>query len=163
MDITLFTGCAPDQCVDIGLSCGDLIRGNDLSNAITISLFTDRRARKDDVLPDGTDPRGWWADALDNQQIGSRLWLLERARDIPETYQRAEEYALEALAWLKADGIAKKIDVEARVSSDFGCKNTLSLRVQVSQPDGRSLAWRYRYAWDLKQVQSCEKIESWCK
>ncbi|WP_235210433.1 phage GP46 family protein [Caballeronia sordidicola] len=27
------------------------------------SLFTDRQARADDVIPDGSDdPRGWWRD-----------------------------------------------------------------------------------------------------
>ena len=165
MDITLFTGCKTcdeQECVDIGVSCGDLIRGNDLGNAITMCLFTDRRARKDDIIPDGTDPRGWWGHALDGVEFGSRLWLLERARDVPLTYQQADEYAVEALAVLKSYGVAKKIDVKADVDSSCGCKNTLALRIQITQPDAKTLAWRYRYTWDLRQVQSCEKIENWC-
>jgi phage gp46-like protein len=149
-DLSLSFGCEPNQCADLTVSCGDLLRGNDLSTAISISLFSDRRARPDDVTP--TDPRGWWADALDGQQIGSRLWLLDRARDLPATYKRAEDYAKEALAWLISNGIAKKINIKA---APLGC-NVMTLRVEVCKPDGKTFAWRYRYAWDLQQLQHCE-------
>jgi len=34
--------------------------GNDLTTAMLISLFTDRQARDENVIPDGSDdPRGW--------------------------------------------------------------------------------------------------------
>src|SRR5260363_120954 len=42
---------------------------SDLQIAVMISLFTDRQARPDDVIPDGsTDARGWWG----KPNIGSR-------------------------------------------------------------------------------------------
>jgi phage gp46-like protein len=143
------------------MGCGDLVTGNELSTSVLISLFTDRRANKDDVLPDGTDPRGWWADAMDGNKIGSRLWLLERARNLPETLRLAKDYAEEALKWLVADGIAKKVRVT--VEAVGHCKNTLGLLVEIYQPDGKSLKWKYRYAWDLRQLQSCEVVNEFCK
>lgn len=146
---------AGTPCADLSIACSDLAVGNELSTAILLSLFSDRRANDDDVIPDGTDPRGWWADALDGQRIGSRLWLLERARKLPEVLRLAQEYAAEALAWLVADGVVKSAAVQASFADD--CK-TLLFAVHVCKPDGKSLAWRYRYAWDLRAVQSCESI-----
>lgn len=160
MDAQLFYGCGPDACADVGVACGDLAAGNDLSTAILISLFTDRRANEDDALPGDTDPRGWWADAMDGQRIGSRLWLLERARNLPEVMRLAQEYALEALQWLVDDGVAKK--VEASASAIGGCDKVLALHVQVTKPDGRQLKWRYRYAWDLRLLQECEQVRAFC-
>lgn len=155
MDVQLIFGCDAEVCADFAVACGDLAVGNDLSTAIMISLFTDRRANEDDVIPDGIDPRGWWADAMDGQRIGSRLWLLERSRSLPEVFARAKEYAEEALAWLKDDGIAAKVDVTAEGVSGVDCKNVLQLQIAITKPDGRSLGWKYRYAWDLRQVEDC--------
>ena len=162
MDIQLLFGCGPEVCADVGIACADLAVGNDLSTAIMISLFTDRRANEDDVLPDGTAPRGWWADAMDGQKIGSRLWLLERARSLPETFALAKDYAQEALQWLVDDGVAAKVDVAATGVHGTDCINVLQLQIDITQPDGKRLGWKYRYAWDLRQVQTCEQIQNFC-
>jgi phage gp46-like protein len=160
VDAQLFFGCGPEICADIDVACGDLITGNELSTSLLISLFTDRRANDDDKLPDGTDPRGWWADAMDGYKWGSRLWLLERARNLKETLRLAEDYANEALQWLVKDGVAKKVAVTAYAIGD--CKNTLGLHVEIFKPDGKSLKWKYRYAWDLRHLQECELVENFC-
>lgn len=99
----------------------DLAPDDTLETAIILSLFTDRRARADDPLPDGGDDRrGWWADAwpqaparAGQDLIGSRLWLLEREKDTREVVNRARDYAEEALQWLVEDGIAERIEVMA--------------------------------------------------
>lgn len=87
-----------------------------LSSAIIISLFTDARALPTDDYQG--DPRGYWADALTITgeapvQLGSRLWLLRREKQIPATLRRAEQYAREALQWLIDDGIAQSVSVAA--------------------------------------------------
>lgn len=153
-DVQLVFSCKDEQCVDIGVSCGDLMTGNDLSTAIYLSLFTDRRANTDDVIPDGTDPRGWWGDAIAGEYMGSRLWLLERSRNVAETLRLTEDYAKEALKWLITDGIVKSFTIAAVAVG--GCTKTLSLSVQAYKPEGKSLSWKYRYAWDLSQVLNCE-------
>jgi phage gp46-like protein len=157
MDAQLFFNCGPDLLADIGVKCGDLATGNELSTAVMLSLFTDRRANEDDALPDGTDPRGWWADAMDGQRIGSRLWLLESARNLPETLRLAAEYAEEALQWLVEDGIAKS--VQASAVGIGGCNNVLGLTVLVCKPDGKDLRWKYRYAWDIRKLLQCEFVQ----
>jgi phage gp46-like protein len=86
-----------------------------LVRAVVISLFTWRRSNPDDVLP-GDQRMGWWGDSFppsDNDRIGSRLWLLSRAKVTEETRLGAIEYAQEALQWLVDDGIARRITVEA--------------------------------------------------
>ena len=104
---------------DIGLMAGDLsVVDEDLESesgletAVIISLFTDRRARDDDELPDpnNSDKRGWWGDLVAevaDDQIGSRLWLLERAKTTENVLVKAKEYAEESLSWMIEDGVAK--------------------------------------------------------
>lgn len=156
MDLQLFFGCGPDLCADVQVACGDLATGNELSTVVMLSLFTDRRANDDDTLPDGSDPRGWWADAMDGRQIGSRLWLLERSRNLPETLRLAQDYAKEALQWLVEDQIAKSVSVT--VTAIGNCKNEMFLAVDICKPDGKTLRWKYRYAWDFQQVLQCEQV-----
>jgi phage gp46-like protein len=93
---------------------GDLETAPPLVTAVYVSLFTDARARDDDRLAEGdTDRRGWWGNLLDDQPIGSRLWLLRRAKHLPETLRLARDYIREALSWLLADGIAASLDIAA--------------------------------------------------
>src|SRR5260364_261512 len=50
---------------------------SDLQIAVMISLFTERQARPDDVIPDGsTDARGWWGKP---NIVGPRLAVGEQA------------------------------------------------------------------------------------
>lgn len=57
-----------------------------LATAVMVALGTDALAGTDDDLPDpdSTDRAGWWgdldADIWDGWPIGSKLWLLKRAK-----------------------------------------------------------------------------------
>lgn len=134
-DIALFWD-AKAAAADLSMLGADLQTDDGLRTAIIISLFTDRRAEPDDVLPqDGGDPRGWWGDSLADvpgDQMGSRLWLLAREKQLTSVVTRARQYALEALAWLIADGVASSVDVLAEISAP----GVLGIRVQVSRPAG---------------------------
>ena len=73
---------------DLVIEGGGLMTEEGLRTAVLISLMTDRRARLDDALPsDDGNRRGWWGDvaAEGNDRIGSRLWLLSRAKATTET------------------------------------------------------------------------------
>ncbi|SIT43657.1 Mu-like prophage FluMu protein gp46 [Paraburkholderia piptadeniae] len=125
-----------------------LATGNDLDNGILISLFTDRTANTDDAIPDGTnDPRGWWGDIGEDVPIGSRLWLLSRAKQTQETLNNAVDYTREALEWMIDDGVAARIDVLAQwVRSSF-----LGLQVTLYKQDGTTVASK-SYAWAWNQI-----------
>ena len=120
-------------------SIQDLESDAGLETAVIISLFTDRRAKIDDILPDSnnSDRRGWWGDLvsdIENDQIGSRLWLLNREKTLESVLIRTKEYAKEALNWLIEDGVAIKIEASAERLGPVG-QDILALLVQIHKPD----------------------------
>ncbi|GAB7525316.1 phage GP46 family protein [Paraburkholderia sp. 2C] len=129
---------------DWSISPPDLTTGNDLETAILVSLFTDRMAAPDDVIPDGSnDPRGWWGDDGEATQIGSRLWLLQRAKQTTETLQRTYDYIAEALKWLIDDGVVARFDITVQwVRESF-----LGAQIVAYQQDGANVASAFTWAW----------------
>ena len=145
MDALLFLS---DASVDLRLPGRDLLADDSLYTAVVISLFTDARAGDSDELPpeyEQNDLRGFWGDALGEESIGSRLWLLAREKDRDSIRARAEQYASEALAWLTRDGLAQSVEVEAGHPTSGAC----SLSVTVIYPDKRTREPRTG-AWNFK-------------
>lgn len=120
-----------------------LTTGSDLQTAILISIFSDRMAQPDDVIPDGTnDPRGWWAD--DEVPIGSRMWLLKRAKQTTQTLQRAYDYLAEALQWLIDDGVVGRFDINVQ----WVRAGMLGASITAYKPNGTQLTTgQYTWAW----------------
>ena len=118
-----------------------------LRRAVTISLFTWRRAGADDAVDD-SDRRGWWGDCAPSvgaDQIGSRLWLLARRTLVAQTLQDAQAYAEEALAWLLDDGIVTAVGVTAeRRGTD-----RMNLRVTLTEQSGDTLELDFDNTWGL--------------
>lgn len=124
---------SPETGFDLALDGADLARESGLRSAVVLSLFLDRRADNDD-LPEGdsNDLRGWWADALTDKPVGSKLWLLRRSKQTDNVAQRAREYAEEALAWLIDDRMVTRVTVQA----DWVRQGVLGLHVSITLPDG---------------------------
>lgn len=118
-----------------------------LRRAVTISLFSWRRAASDDVLDDA-DRQGWWGDCVptvQGDQHGSRLWLLRRRTLDADTLKDAKAYADEALAWLVADEIVTAVTVTvARVGN-----TRLNLQVLLAEANGETLELAYDDTWSL--------------
>ena len=126
-----------------------------LVRAVVVSLFTWRRANADDDLPGSPDNggrMGWWGDTFSpvaNDRIGSRLWLLARAKLLPETAARAKEYAEEALQWLIDDAVAARVDVQAE---RIGL-HTLAVACQIYKVGGRvPVDIRFTNVWEFVHV-----------
>ncbi|MFL9997988.1 phage GP46 family protein [Paraburkholderia sediminicola] len=134
-----------DMRGDWVLSGPSLASGNDLQTAILISLFSDRLALPSDETPDG-DRRGWWGDVMP-YPVGSRLWLLDRAkgpRDGSQNIaQRAADYASEALQWLLDDGVVARFDITPQWVSPA----RLDLRVVANRRDGSRVAMNFAQVW----------------
>ena len=117
-----------------------------LETAVLLSLFLDRRANADDEMPDGDDdPRGYWGDAfaeVEGDRFGSRLWLLRRSALTTETLNRAREYVLEALAWLKEDAVASDVRVETEIQG----LETLTIGIEIDRQEGGTQ--RFGFSWD---------------
>jgi phage gp46-like protein len=139
---------------DIGfdIAAQDLTKDEGLETAVIISLFTDRRAKEDDVLPDSnsTDRRGWWGDLpspfVEGDQIGSRLWLLSREKTLESAIEKAKGYAEEALQWFVEDGVAAKVEVDAERQGSAG-SNILALGVKIHKTSGEIVAFKYELQW----------------
>jgi phage gp46-like protein len=142
MDISLLWD-APNARGDFAMSGAGLAIGNDLESAILISLFTDQVSDPADILPpdEQRDPRGWWADTYEQDQIGSRLWqAFWRIRN-QDTLNWARDTATRALQWLIDDGVASAVDVVPQFYGSGG----LALRIAVTRASGVSV---YEFAWD---------------
>lgn len=132
--------CDLAQAVDGGVDEGD-----ELGTAVLISLFTDRRVGEEElpVVGGQTDVErsrargGWWGDAYpdgdEEDAIGSRLWLLtERGKLLPDAPLRAQAYAIEALDWMIADGVARAVEAVATRNGE----GRLDLVITITRTDG---------------------------
>jgi len=125
---------------DINISNGDLSADNGLATAVMISLFTDARAVDLTLLPAGeNEVRGWWGD-IDEFKTGSLLWLIKREKTLPEVAARAREACIDALAWLREDEIAEKVEITAEIIKPSG----LEIVIKIYRGTSR----RYSYLWD---------------
>ncbi|AIR90591.1 phage GP46 family protein [Pseudomonas cremoricolorata] len=118
-----------------------------LRRAVTISLFTWRRAEADDALDD-TDRKGWWGDCtptVTGDRIGSRLWLLQRRTITAQTLRDAREYAEEALAWLIDDEIVTAVTVTVERQDN----ERVNLRVTLTEQNGETLQLVFEDTWSL--------------
>ncbi len=135
-----------DRGTDYALAALGLAEDDGLETAVILSLFTDRRAEDDDALPSVDDRRGWWADAFPSvpgDLVGSRLWLLHREKQTPQTLTRAREYAEEALAWLVDDGLAARVDVSAEVVR----AGVLGLTIEIQRANSPGVRYRFETFW----------------
>ncbi|MCB2200890.1 phage GP46 family protein [bacterium] len=126
---------ASDGSFDLSIVAGDFERDDGLGTSVLISLFTDATARDGDTLPGNDGYRGgWWNDALQGTPLGSRLWLLRRAKLTNDTLQKAKEYAEEALKWMVDAGIASRVTATATRTTDR--TDGLDLHVEVVRGAG---------------------------
>lgn len=138
-----------DDVFDLKLGDGDLEGDAGLETAVTISLFSDRRVKDEELPAPQTDKKGWWGDmfpVVEQDKIGSRLWLLNREKRLPETLRKAEDYSKEALNWLIEDGVASSINVTAT----YDDLKRLQLAILISKPSGRES--RFQVLWDQQKI-----------
>lgn len=123
-----------------------------LQTAVIISLFTDSRAGRDDLLPlNQTDRRGWVGDEfMGGAQQGARadawgsaLWLVYISKVTPDVLERARFAAQEALAWLVQGGIVSRVVVTAQWAGP--ALDRLAIRVAIYKP--QELAPVYDVLW----------------
>jgi phage gp46-like protein len=129
------------QEFDLALDGADLATDDTLASAVLVSLMSDRLAQPYEVKP-GQDRRGWWADAFDDipHLTGSRLWLLEREKQLPAVVKRCKDYCEEALEWFIDDGLAKAINVAV-----FTPRMGFLVAVIKFELDGGSRNYRFEF------------------
>lgn len=143
-----------DNTVDVGVASNDLITDAGIQTAVIISLFTDQRTTTDDPPPDElAGLGGWWGDQfaeIEGDLIGSKLWLLRRAKTEQETLNRAEEYASAALNWMIQDGLAQSVEA----SASYDDNRILILSILITKPTGKKLDYRFKLKWQAESDRS---------
>ena len=125
----------------------NLVDDLDLETSVLISLFTERRAEEGD---DGYETLlykgGSWGDAVGDviDRIGSRLWLMRRAKATQHNLNLAKTYIEEALQWLLDDGVAESIEVIT--TRGVGPAN-LRFSVDIQKPSDTGLWSR---TWEIQ-------------
>ena len=147
-DDDIFTG-------DVILGNGDLERDEGLRSAVIISLYSDRRADDTDEF-DNNDRRGWWGDLLsevEGDQIGSKLWLLQRSKNTQQVVNNAKQYAFEALEWMIEDGVAQDIEVDAWVFGDVS-NLRLGLYIKIYRSQDNFFELKFNDFWQAEIEES---------
>ena len=144
MDIALQYDPVKHRC-DVVFNGTDFAVDNTQASAMLFSLFADRRAAPDDVLPDAVPDwgapttfiarRGWCGDFLDplGRLTGSRFWLYVRSKWTEATRKAIEDCVVEALGWIDTErNLAVQVIVRLVAPNAIGIlarqgKTTLSL------------------------------------
>lgn len=136
----------------------DLLINNDseieyeegLETAMAMSLFTNKRVDTSQVPFLSNDQMGWWGDLtseIEGDQIGSRMWLLEREKVTTEVLRRSEDYSLESLQWMIDDGITNSINV----SSSYTENKVMVTAIEIERPDEENT--RYEVNWEGQSLR----------
>lgn len=132
---------SPSQMAGTWVQAGTGLKSTSpLQTAVVLCLFTDRRCPDDHPLAAyaGDDPRGWWGDGVDvaedagETEMGSLLWLLERAALTADTQRWAEQMARDALQPL----ITQKAVASVAVASEIQQPSRLNLKIDLFGHDG---------------------------
>ena len=134
---------------DLVIDKNDLKLDAGLQTAVIVSLFSDHRVTIDELPFPEKDKAGWWGDLLsdiDQDQIGSKIWLLIREKRNEQTRARYEEYCKQALAWLTEDGVADSVNVVAEYPD---AKEGIDLSISIQKPQGK-LTFKYKLNWNAE-------------
>jgi phage gp46-like protein len=143
--IDLKLAAVPGRQVDLQVANGDLVMDAGFGTLTLAALWTDRRADLEDGLRPDDDPRGWWGDRTE-MRWGSRLWLLDRAKRVPDTLLLAQDAAREGLELLRTMGIAERV----RVQASFAASGELVLDIEIDRGSGSD--------WDAAWVGTQQEL-----
>ena len=138
------------DCIDLKIVDGDLAPDNGLETAVLVSLWSDRYVQPEDLPNEAEDPRGWWADAISDppeDRIGSRIWLFYRGKITTDAAVGIRSAILEALDWMREEGIAVTINVTTQVIAN----TRIDFDVQIFKPSGDDIP--FKFAWDGQELK----------
>ncbi len=141
----------------------DAVQDTGIETSVIITWFTDKRAKKDDILPSNSDDkRGWLGSEILNAQfpavdfeLGSYLWLyLERSKITPELIVDIENELVDSLSWMKDFNIADEIT--ARVLRVPNNPEALTFECSIKRPGDDVISFRYMYNWESQLINKVQ-------
>ncbi len=93
---------------------------------------------------------GYWGNAISerDEKLESKLESLYSQTLTNQTRLDAEQYALQALAWMERQGIAAKIEAEASIPRT----GILGSIIRITQPDSTITELKYQINWANQQI-----------
>jgi phage gp46-like protein len=101
----------------------DINSDDSLKTTIILCVFTDKRHEGE---------RGCWTDSFEDEEIGSKLWLIDREKKMADVPLRANEYVKDSLQWLIRDGVIKSVKVDSFIDD----QNLLQIPIWITKPNG---------------------------
>ena len=109
-----------------------------LESAVIISLHTDERVGHTEEHPGAVgDRRGWWGDQFLKLPLGSKVWTLTREKLTPKILPKLVAEVTAALVWLKAAGLAAKIEATAEIYDS----KTAAVKILITKPGAAGETW----------------------
>jgi len=143
------------QYIDFITADRDVDRDDGLETSVLLTLLTDKQADDGDDLPDDSGYRGgWFGDGLPvvpDYKMGTKLWLLQRAKSTSEIPARAKEYLDDGFAWMVEDGIVDSVEVTVERRRDL--KETLAFTLAFVKPEGQTIFYRFFYNWEAQLLR----------
>ena len=120
-----------------------------LETAVTISYFTNARAKPSDGVSLEQDQQGWWGtiylEERPDLELGSRLWLLKRMKLTDSSLRLAASFAKESLLWLMPNVASEIFTVAERIP---GVYNAAVITTQIQRP--KKSAPRFEQKWQVQ-------------
>lgn len=131
---------------DIEFINGEFTIEEGLETAVLMSIYTDRRADNDEELDDINDQRGWWGDQFEDDEIGSKRWLLYRQKITSNTLALLRQYDRDALKWMIDDNVVKDI----KVTVERYDRITVAEEIQLYYANDESVAFKFKTTWEAQ-------------
>jgi phage gp46-like protein len=122
-------------------SVGDLRADNSWDTGLNLALLSDGRADTSEV-PRPENQRGTIVDLFTPKRNGSKLWLLEQARNDSGALNRAIDYCRNALKYFIDENFVKTILVDGKRTS-----KGIIINIEIHGKNGEVDKYRYD-AWN---------------
>lgn len=138
--------------IDMNLTIGDIAADEGLETAVLISLFSDARATSDMLHIEDRDGdlRGFWGDLNTQDNTGSLLWTIKRAKQLSKTLAEAREYCQRALSWMVEDKVADRVVV----TTEYPQRGWMAIQVDIYRTRSNNpVTYRYNYEWAAQIIK----------
>lgn len=137
---------------DQAVGTNDLVQDTTLESTIVIMIGSNARADDSDSLPSSYNNHGgYWGSSLLGFELGSKLWLLGRAKLTDDTAVVAAQYTDEALLPLVDEGVAASVKSTASLISN----SRIDIETIITRPNGYSITFKFYALWE-EQIKESE-------